>query len=330
MTKKKKKRPRKSPEPEEPPELCKYNFFEDDDFSAALRARGLAPTKDNGTGAHGVWEFQAQITQLASLGMRVRRQWNCFDNQASDGDKCGYILITSNELADPLQWSRFLNNKLKDMQPLLDKAVAEGASCVEDCPDKAAWCEQLAAEIVLEANDGFEEGNNEDADDEKYDEDWLEHARAQAQEQFSRKGHDVAAMAEKPLTIYTWGRSLRNNQPSQSQKNFNASQLNGRGGGIDTKTFNGTDRRIQMRITRCTRNGGWPFWFAGVVSSVEANGYTSISVNCSKGRHRSAGGAILLKELVYHNATIIHLEKKKGWGEDQSRKYTDTFVSYRS
>lgn len=44
---------------------------------------------------------------------------------------------------------------------------------------------------------------------------------------------------ERPLLVYTWGKALRKSAPGDSEHNFNAGILNGRGGGADLKSMNG-------------------------------------------------------------------------------------------
>lgn len=106
------------------------------------------------------------------------------------------------------------------------------------------------------------------------------------------------------LTIYTWGNKLMKAKPQNSQKNFNASILNGRGRGIDLRIMNGLSDEIQKVISRCNR---FDDWIAMCIRNIEDNNLHSISVNCSKGRHRSVAAAEIMKKIYYHDADIVHL-----------------------
>lgn len=109
---------------------------------------------------------------------------------------------------------------------------------------------------------------------------------------------------ERPLTIYTWGKRLKKSKPHQSQKNFNASVLNGRAKGIDLRTTNGLSLDIQRVVSRCT---AFKTWINMCVGKIEADNLHTISINCSKGRHRSVAAAEILKKSYYPNSNIIHL-----------------------
>lgn len=130
------------------------------------------------------------------------------------------------------------------------------------------------------------------------------------------KGPDL-----RELTIDVWGDMFHNKQSRvlrRVKKNFNAKVLNGRGGQVDLREFNGTDPRIQNNVMGCNK---FYDWLVMVIKSVTEKDYHHISVNCSKGRHRSVAAAILLKKLYFPNAEVNLLETgTRGWGEDQREK----------
>jgi len=277
------------------------------EFANACRIAGF---RSNGARA-----ANQQVFEESGLSLRITYEW-----EPELGPNCGWVKVVQNGVAGALteqQWHRFLRNTMRSIGPC----------------DIATFCDRLLAEIVSEAMNGFQEdeGHGDALDEDAPSGVWLNRARADFRTRYSDI-YNIPLMEQRRITIYVWGDSLRspaNRCPRVnglcSQKNFNSKMLTGRGGGIDTRRFNGTDRRIQRRILRC---GAWADWLDGVIRSVETNNYTTISINCSKGRHRSVGGAILLKELVYHNATIVFMERRNGWGTDQTRNYTDTDVNY--
>lgn len=111
----------------------------------------------------------------------------------------------------------------------------------------------------------------------------------------------------KPLLIYSWGRKLRKGPPLNVQKNFNAAILNGRRKGINLKKMDGRWEEVQDVVKKCKM---FLSLMESVQKEIEKKDLTIVAFNCSKGRHRSVAAAELLKELLYPNSTIIHLELK--------------------
>ncbi|CAD7974759.1 unnamed protein product [Amoebophrya sp. A25] len=112
-------------------------------------------------------------------------------------------------------------------------------------------------------------------------------------------------MRKRELKIYTWGRAiLKGGPPPDTQANFNACVLTGKGAGINLKKQNGLDIEIQARVSRCSL---FPTWMEMCVKKVANEDLKVIAVNCTKGRHRSVAAAEILKKLFYPNAKIIHL-----------------------
>ena len=111
--------------------------------------------------------------------------------------------------------------------------------------------------------------------------------------------------SDRELTVYTWGRALRKKQPDCVQRNFNAAILNGRRKGVNLKKLDGRSQEVQEVVRHCKM-------FVDLMNSVckivERDDLHTISFNCTKGRHRSAAAAELLKKLYYPNAQVAHLE----------------------
>lgn len=110
----------------------------------------------------------------------------------------------------------------------------------------------------------------------------------------------------RPLLIYTWGKALRKSEPSDSQFNFNACILNGRGGGVDLRTMNGTWEEVQNNVASCSK---FPRWLEMACNKIEKStpALHTISINCTKGRHRSVAAAEIMKRFYYPNAVLRHL-----------------------
>jgi len=106
------------------------------------------------------------------------------------------------------------------------------------------------------------------------------------------------------LVIYTWGKALRKSEPADSQHNFNAGILNGRGGGADLRTMNGTSDEVQRNVASCSL---FPRWLEMACNKIETSTLQRISINCTKGRHRSVAAAEIMKKFYYPNAEVRHL-----------------------
>ncbi|CAE8592730.1 unnamed protein product [Polarella glacialis] len=114
----------------------------------------------------------------------------------------------------------------------------------------------------------------------------------------------LGVKTDRELGIYTWGKALRKAAPPESQFNFNAGVLNGRGGGADLRTMNGLSEEVQRNVASC---GLFPRWLEMVIHKVESANLSVISINCTKGRHRSVAAAEILRSVYYPQATIKHL-----------------------
>merc|ERR1712194_59017 len=115
---------------------------------------------------------------------------------------------------------------------------------------------------------------------------------------------ELGVTQDRQLHIYTWGKALRKAAPPDSEHNFNAGILNGRGGGADLRTMNGLSDEVQNNVACC---GLFPRWIGMVCAKVEHSSCRCISINCTKARHRSVAAAEILKKHYYPNATMKHL-----------------------
>mmetsp|Transcript_34846 Transcript_34846/g.75748 ORF Transcript_34846/g.75748 Transcript_34846/m.75748 type:complete len:481 (+) Transcript_34846:160-1602(+) len=116
--------------------------------------------------------------------------------------------------------------------------------------------------------------------------------------------HDLRVDTSRVLHIYTWGRALREGPPSDSQWNFNASVLNGRGGAANLRFDNGLSEVVQRNVASC---GIFPTWLRFVTSRIESSAFKTVSINCTKGRHRSVAAAEILRKRYYPRATVEHM-----------------------
>eukprot|EP00929_Paragymnodinium_shiwhaense_P055508 TRINITY_DN27806_c0_g1_i1.p1 TRINITY_DN27806_c0_g1~~TRINITY_DN27806_c0_g1_i1.p1 ORF type:complete len:390 (+),score=86.41 TRINITY_DN27806_c0_g1_i1:73-1170(+) len=114
----------------------------------------------------------------------------------------------------------------------------------------------------------------------------------------------MGVQTDREVLIYTWGKALRKSAPPDSQCNFNAGILNGRGGGADLRTMNGTSDEVQRNVASC---GLFPRWIEMVINKIEKTPCHTISINCTKGRHRSVAAAEILRKFYYPNAVLRHL-----------------------
>eukprot|EP00418_Pyrodinium_bahamense_P063448 CAMPEP_0179090624 /NCGR_PEP_ID=MMETSP0796-20121207/41354_1 /TAXON_ID=73915 /ORGANISM="Pyrodinium bahamense, Strain pbaha01" /LENGTH=360 /DNA_ID=CAMNT_0020788197 /DNA_START=62 /DNA_END=1144 /DNA_ORIENTATION=+ len=108
---------------------------------------------------------------------------------------------------------------------------------------------------------------------------------------------------DRDLTIYTWGKAFRKAAPAESQANFNAGILNGRGGGADIRVDNGLTEAVQRNVASCSL---FPRWIEMCIAKIETEGLRAVSINCTKGRHRSVAAAEILKKYYYPEAAVVH------------------------
>lgn len=117
--------------------------------------------------------------------------------------------------------------------------------------------------------------------------------------------------SSRKLTITTWGTEqsgVRGHPPKESQYNVNASVLVSCKKGLNLKQMDGRDRQIQRRICRAST---FDTLLRSTVKNIEKKELTNISVNCSKGRHRSVAFAEILKQYYYPMSTTHHPNLKK-------------------
>jgi RapZ C-terminal domain len=112
--------------------------------------------------------------------------------------------------------------------------------------------------------------------------------------------------SERKLTITSWGvnqKGAGGHAPSNSQLNVNASVLCSSKKGLNLKQMDGRDKRIQQRICRAS---AFYFLLRTTIERIEKDDLSRISVNCSRGRHRSVAFAEILRDYYYPNTKVIH------------------------
>merc|ERR1712137_107737 len=122
--------------------------------------------------------------------------------------------------------------------------------------------------------------------------------------EFLPSADELGVMRERALHILTWGNALMKSAPASSEFNFNAGILNGRGGGADLRTMNGLSEEVQNNVASFSL---FPGWLKMVISKVESVEAKVISINCTKGRHRSVAAAEILHKYYYPASTVQHL-----------------------
>jgi len=115
---------------------------------------------------------------------------------------------------------------------------------------------------------------------------------------------------DRQLHIYTWGDALMKKtalKSRHSQFDVNAKPLNGRGGGADTKQNALQDQRIMLNVAASLADARGMQLLVQTLRKIEADDLRTISVFCTKGRHRSVSLAVLLQQAFYPNAKVEHL-----------------------
>ncbi|AYV81381.1 MAG: RNase adaptor protein [Harvfovirus sp.] len=112
--------------------------------------------------------------------------------------------------------------------------------------------------------------------------------------------HDDA----RPLYIAVWGIAFRKKVPDdrKTQHNFNAAVLHG------NRRFRENARDSKEARDHIMKGRAFYNFMEIMVKLVESRDYLRISINCTKGRHRSVTCAIALKEHYYPNAIIEYLD----------------------
>lgn len=114
----------------------------------------------------------------------------------------------------------------------------------------------------------------------------------------------VAPTVDRKLTILTWGIAKMNHKPDKSQRNWFVGVITARKYGVDTRKNDGRTEEIQSGIMTDSK---FQEILDSIVTEVEKNNYTVISISCTKGRHRSVAMAEILKKYIYPMAQIQHL-----------------------
>ena len=109
------------------------------------------------------------------------------------------------------------------------------------------------------------------------------------------------------LLIYTWGKNNHKYpKPPGSQKNFNVCGVSYKevSRGIDLRTVRGDDDELYKRISSSDL---FQSYIDKICEKIATENLNVISVNCSKGRHRSRAVCRGILER-YKNGKFIHLD----------------------
>ena len=111
---------------------------------------------------------------------------------------------------------------------------------------------------------------------------------------------------ERSITIITWGRGAHHKKgypPVKTERNFNAAIISDRPYNIDIRKINGRNGALQDAFYS---NREFQDFIDSIVNQIEMLDLHVVSINCSKGRHRSVAAAELLKRLFYPRADVHH------------------------
>jgi len=123
----------------------------------------------------------------------------------------------------------------------------------------------------------------------------------------------LSVKSDRRLHIYTWGDALMKKTALKSRKSqfdINAKPLNGRGGGANTKHNALQDQRIMLNVAASLADARGMQLLVQTLRKIEGEDLSTISVFCTKGRHRSVSLAVLLQHRYYPNAIVEHLTIK--------------------
>jgi hypothetical protein len=121
---------------------------------------------------------------------------------------------------------------------------------------------------------------------------------------------ELSIQRHRQLHIYTWGDALMKKtalKSRSSQFDVNAKPLNGRGGGADTKHNALQDKRIVLNVAASLADARGMQLLVQTLRKIEEEDLHTMSVFCTKGRHRSVSLAVLLQHGFYPNAIVEHL-----------------------
>lgn len=117
---------------------------------------------------------------------------------------------------------------------------------------------------------------------------------------------DNIDISNQVILIYSWGNGCRVRKPEGSHANFSACGITCLKKGLNLKSLTGKHKSIQ----ECVRESSQ---FRPLIQSIidtvrEDSSITTISINCTRGKHRSVAIAEILKNDIFPCATVQHLE----------------------
>jgi len=119
-------------------------------------------------------------------------------------------------------------------------------------------------------------------------------------------------MAARELQIYTYGSAKRKHPPANVEHDFNVCGVSNKNKvkGINLKKHTGFDGDLQERIINTDR---FQAYITKITELVEKRNLKCISIHCLKGRHRSVCVANYLKDKIYPDANVYHMELGKSY-----------------
>jgi hypothetical protein len=118
--------------------------------------------------------------------------------------------------------------------------------------------------------------------------------------------HNIGAQVTK---IYSWGNGCRVRKPEDSDANFSACALTCHNKGLNLKCLTGTNKAVQNCVRESPKFSGL---IQDIVDKVSSDATIStISINCTRGKHRSVAIAEFLKAELFPFATVVHLEIRR-------------------
>lgn len=116
---------------------------------------------------------------------------------------------------------------------------------------------------------------------------------------------DLKWNPERELTIITWGKRRREQKPKGSQANFNAEVIINNRGELKLKKMTGLNQQVQQLVKT---GSNYIQFMRSIITKIETDNLSVISINCLAGKHRSVSCAEILKAEFYPQATVQHLE----------------------